>query len=229
VLQTTPRSPAVAVSAINESWAQFYLDRGRRLFQQERDREALEELNRALFLSPYQAEAHLLVGLIHLRGGRYTKRSTPEDFRCGAAETAERMRSLAQAYLEAAEIALARGEPTGALALDPSSAEAKRVSRRPSFNDWRPWYNLPQLAYTQDDGFHEIPTERKATVFLVHGCTVFFSVVIFLCGVLVGRGVARRTRRFSSRLQLPTKRRPRRGARAAVWRDAGAGARRDYR
>ena len=35
--------------------ARFYLDRGRRLFGKESDREALVELNRALFLSPYPA------------------------------------------------------------------------------------------------------------------------------------------------------------------------------
>src|SRR5206468_11112826 len=38
--------------------ATFYLDRARRLFQQESDREAAAELDRALFLSPYLAPAH---------------------------------------------------------------------------------------------------------------------------------------------------------------------------
>ena len=50
--------------------ALFHLDRGRRLFDQERDRDVLDELNRTLFLSPYEADAHLLVGRIYLRGGR---------------------------------------------------------------------------------------------------------------------------------------------------------------
>ena len=36
----------------------------------EQDREATDELRRAVFLSPYEAEAHLLLGRIHLRGGR---------------------------------------------------------------------------------------------------------------------------------------------------------------
>src|SRR5206468_12455173 len=53
-----------------EELATFYLDRGRRLYQQEHDRDALVELNRALYLSPYRADAHLLVGRIHLRNGR---------------------------------------------------------------------------------------------------------------------------------------------------------------
>src|SRR6266852_5170628 len=43
-------------------------------------------------------------------------------------------------------------------------------------------------AQTQDDGFHEIQLNGKQLVFLFMAATVV-SVVIFLCGVLVGRGV----------------------------------------
>jgi cell division septation protein DedD len=43
-------------------------------------------------------------------------------------------------------------------------------------------------AYKQDDGFHEIQLNGKQLVFLFMAATVV-SVVIFLCGVLVGRGV----------------------------------------
>jgi cell division septation protein DedD len=44
---------------------------------------------------------------------------------------------------------------------------------------------LPQ---NEDDGFHEIQLNGKQLVFLFMAATVV-SVVIFLCGVLVGRGV----------------------------------------
>jgi cell division septation protein DedD len=44
------------------------------------------------------------------------------------------------------------------------------------------------LTPTQDDGFHEIQLNGKQLVFLFMAATVV-SVVIFLCGVLVGRGV----------------------------------------
>ena len=50
--------------------ATFHLDRGKRLFEREQDREAMVELRRAIYLSPYEAAAHLLMGRIHLRGGR---------------------------------------------------------------------------------------------------------------------------------------------------------------
>jgi cell division septation protein DedD len=44
------------------------------------------------------------------------------------------------------------------------------------------------LTPTQDDGFHEIQLNGKQLVFLFMAATVV-SVVIFLCGVFVGRGV----------------------------------------
>ena len=44
------------------------------------------------------------------------------------------------------------------------------------------------MAQTQDEGFHEIQLNGKQLVFLFMAATVV-SVVIFLCGVLVGRGV----------------------------------------
>jgi tetratricopeptide (TPR) repeat protein len=52
------------------SVASFHLDRGRRFFEQERDAEAIAELRRTIFLSPYDSEAHLLLARIYLRSGR---------------------------------------------------------------------------------------------------------------------------------------------------------------
>src|SRR5713226_9180226 len=43
-------------------------------------------------------------------------------------------------------------------------------------------------SHAHDDGFHEIQLSGKQLVFLFMAATVV-SVVIFLCGVLVGRGV----------------------------------------
>src|SRR5690349_14757609 len=44
------------------------------------------------------------------------------------------------------------------------------------------------LRENDDDGFHEIQLSGKQLVFLCMATTVV-SIVIFLCGVLVGRGV----------------------------------------
>ncbi len=107
--------------------ARFYLDRGRRLFQQEHDREAMTELNRALFLSPYQSEAHLLVGRVHLRGGRPREAMDALKISIWSAETAEARAWLAQAYLETADAESARAEAARALALDQTSIPARAV------------------------------------------------------------------------------------------------------
>ena len=48
----------------------FHLDRGRRFFEQGSNTEAITELRRAIYLSPYEAEAHLLLGRIYLRTGQ---------------------------------------------------------------------------------------------------------------------------------------------------------------
>jgi tetratricopeptide (TPR) repeat protein len=107
--------------------ARFYLDRGRRLFEQENDREALLELNRALFLSPYEPHVHLLVGRIHLRSGQARHAIDALKISLWSQETAEAHSLLAEAYLAEKEPEAARAEVDRALALDPTSADAKRV------------------------------------------------------------------------------------------------------
>lgn len=110
--------------------ARFYLERARRLFQQETDTEALAELNRALFLAPYDPEAHLLVGRIHLRGGRVREAIDALKISLWSAETADAHAVLAQAYLEAKDTVSARAEAEKALAIDPASADARAVMER---------------------------------------------------------------------------------------------------
>ncbi len=110
--------------------AAFYLDRGRRLFQQERDREAMVELNRAVFLSPYLADAHLLLGRIHLRNGRVREAIDAFKIALWSHETAAAHVALGEAYLQAKDATSARVEAERALALDPASAEAKRLLDR---------------------------------------------------------------------------------------------------
>jgi len=110
--------------------ARFYLDRGRRLFQQEDDREALAELNRTLFLLPYQAEAHLLVGRIHLRNGRPREAIGAFKISLWSAETADAHGWLAEAYLEAGDTDGARAEVGRALALEPTNERARAVQSR---------------------------------------------------------------------------------------------------
>jgi Tfp pilus assembly protein PilF len=118
---------ALAGQRDQQELTRFYLDRGRRLFAQESDREALAELNRALFLSPYESEAHLLVARIHLRAGRVPEAIDALKISIWSAETAVAHVALAEAYLEAKDLDAARAEAQRALVLDPTSADARRL------------------------------------------------------------------------------------------------------
>jgi tetratricopeptide (TPR) repeat protein len=110
--------------------ARFYLDRGRRLFEKESDREALIELNRALYLSPYQPEAHLLVGRIHLRSGRVHEAIDAFKISLWSEETLAAHLALGDAFLQARDAASARAEAERALVLAPDSADARKLLER---------------------------------------------------------------------------------------------------
>ena len=110
--------------------ATFYLERGRRLYQQENDREAISELNHALYLSPYLADAHILVGRIHLRTGRVHDAIDAFKIALWSAETAEGHAALGEAYRQAKDLTAARAEADRALALNPQSVEAKELIAR---------------------------------------------------------------------------------------------------
>jgi Flp pilus assembly protein TadD len=107
--------------------AQFHLDRGRRLFEAEQDREAIDELRRAIFLSPYEAEAHLLLGRIHLRGGRPAEAIAALTISIWSRETVEAHTALADAYLRVKDLPSARQHAQKALALDPTARQAKAL------------------------------------------------------------------------------------------------------
>ena len=107
--------------------ASFHLERGRRLYEREEDREAISELRRAVYLSPYEAQAHLLMGRIHLRGGRPAEAVEALKISIWSRETVEARIALADAYLRQQNVSGARGELEKALILDPESVEAKRM------------------------------------------------------------------------------------------------------
>ena len=112
-----------------EKLAAFHLDAGRRAFEREADREAADELRRALYLSPYLAEAHLLLGRVYLRGGRAADAVEALKIALWSEATVPAHLALAEAFLQIQDQAAARAEVERALALDPTSAEAPRPSR----------------------------------------------------------------------------------------------------
>ncbi len=110
--------------------AAFHLDRGRRFLQQQNLREAIAELRRSLYLSPYQAEPHLLLGRIYLHDGRVHEAIDELKISLWSQETAPAHVALGEAYLQAHNETAARGEAERALAMDPSSDEAKKLLTR---------------------------------------------------------------------------------------------------
>ena len=110
--------------------AAFHLDRGRRLFEKELDREAMAELRRALYLSPYSSEAHLLLGRIYLRGGR--PRDALDEFKIAlwSEETPAAHVALAEAWLQAKQPDEARREAERALAMDPDHVAARELLQK---------------------------------------------------------------------------------------------------
>jgi tetratricopeptide (TPR) repeat protein len=110
--------------------AGFYLERGRRLVEQENDREAEAELTRALYLSPYDAEAHLLLGRSYLRTGRLREAIDAFKVSIWSDDSAAARVALAEAYLEARENEAALAEVQRALVLDPASPHARKLLER---------------------------------------------------------------------------------------------------
>ncbi len=110
--------------------ATFYVQRGQRLYEREMDRDAAAELNRALFLSPYDAEANLLLGRVHQRAGRLSEAIGSYKVAIWSAETAAAHAALAAAYAEAKDDESAKSAAARALELDPASVEARQVLER---------------------------------------------------------------------------------------------------
>ncbi len=113
-----------------QALAAFYLDRGRRLAAQDLDRDAEAELTRALYLAPYEAEAHLLLSRIYLRTGRVREAIDAAKVSLWSEAGAAAHLALAEALLEARDPAGARAEAERALALDPGSVHARKLIER---------------------------------------------------------------------------------------------------
>lgn len=120
----------------NDALAAFHLDAGRRAFQREADREAIQELRRALYLSPYLAEAHLRLGQLYLRGGRAEEAVEALKIALWSDETVPAHLALAEAYLVVQDTASARAEVDRALALDPQSEAAKALKAKIGGASW---------------------------------------------------------------------------------------------
>ncbi len=119
-----------------DALAAFHLDAGRRAYQREADREAIQELRRALYLSPYLAEAHLMLGRLHLRGGRAEEAVGALKIALWSEETVAAHVALAEAYLAVQDTASARSEIDRALVLDPKAEDARALKAKIGGGPW---------------------------------------------------------------------------------------------
>ncbi len=108
--------------------AAYHADRGRRLFEQRQDAEAIDELKRSLYASPYQADVHLLLGRIYLQTGRRTEAIEALKISLWSADSAAVHAVLGQAYLAAGDPARARAELQKAQQRDPNDPDVKGLA-----------------------------------------------------------------------------------------------------
>jgi tetratricopeptide (TPR) repeat protein len=110
--------------------AEFHVEAGRRAYQAQRDGEAISALKRAVYLTPYDADAHLLLGRVYLRSGRTDEAIDEFKIAIWSDDTVGAHLALADAYTQARDVAAARAELQWILKADPQNAEAKRMLDR---------------------------------------------------------------------------------------------------
>jgi Flp pilus assembly protein TadD len=107
--------------------AAFHLESARRLFQDERDADAIAELRRAIYLSPYDREAHLLLGRLYLRGGQLADAIDELKISIWSDDRADARVALAEAYIQAKNFDAARSELQTVLTTQPSNGRARTL------------------------------------------------------------------------------------------------------
>ena len=110
--------------------AAFHVDAGRRAYLVERDDEAIASFRRAVYLSPYDAEAHLLLGRVYLRGGRHQEAVDEFTISIWSRDSVAARLALAEAYLQTQNMAGARSELQIVLSREPSNPDARRLLAR---------------------------------------------------------------------------------------------------
>lgn len=101
-----------------QALAAFHLESGKRLFQAGRDADAIAELRRAVYLAPYQSEAHFMLGRAYLRAGRVVDAVSALKISLWSADTIPARIALADAYLRLNDQAAARLEAQAVLRRD---------------------------------------------------------------------------------------------------------------
>jgi tetratricopeptide (TPR) repeat protein len=110
--------------------AAFHLTNGQNLIAADRDREAADELRRAIYLAPYDHEPHLLLGQLYQRSGQLPQAIDELTVAIWCEETAAARLALARALLDSGDVEAARREIARARVLAPNSTEATELLDR---------------------------------------------------------------------------------------------------
>ena len=110
--------------------AAFHVDAGRRAFLAERDEEAIAAFRRAVYLAPYDADAHLLLGRVYVRTGRLVEAVDEFTIAIWSRDTVAARLALAGAYIQIQNMTGARSEIQVVLGREPANAEARRLLGR---------------------------------------------------------------------------------------------------
>jgi tetratricopeptide (TPR) repeat protein len=113
-----------------QQFAAFQLAEGKRLLADGRDRDAMNAFRRAIYLSPYEDEPHLLLGRLYVRAGRLSEAIDEFKVAIWSRETAEARLALGSALFDNADKLAARVEVLRALALRPGWKEAEDLLAR---------------------------------------------------------------------------------------------------
>ena len=113
-----------------QATAAFHLGQARRLIEEQRDREAANELRRAIYLAPYEDEPHLLLGGVYHRAGRLAEAVDEFKVAIWCRETAAARVALGRALADTGEREAAQREAERALVLSPDSADARALLAR---------------------------------------------------------------------------------------------------
>jgi tetratricopeptide (TPR) repeat protein len=160
--------------------AAFHLSRGRTFAEARRDREAVEELRRAIYLAPYEDEPHLLLGKIYLRTGRMPEAVDEFKVALWSRETAAAHVALGAALPEQGD----KPPHAGGRACTRDGANLADATFAGSATE-SPCQHQPNRM--PDQPVREIQRSGKQLVFLFMASGP--AVAIFLLGISVGRGV----------------------------------------
>lgn len=110
--------------------ARFHLANGEAAIAAGRDREAIGELRRAIYLAPYEQVPHLLLGQIYRRAGRLSEAIDQMKVSLWCRETVAARVALGTVLLETGQRTAARREAERAIELEPGSTEARALLAR---------------------------------------------------------------------------------------------------